>query len=113
MSSRRGIFLCALKSEQNRRAGKRALLAATAISIVDGGGARAEEGDANELLLKKLEKMERRIQSLEAELKQKQSRPPAEAAAKPAAPPASIRSANAAAPSSPPPEKQEPSEKQE
>jgi hypothetical protein len=37
------------------------------------GAAFAADGDANEALLKKLEKMERRIQLLEAELKQKQS----------------------------------------
>jgi hypothetical protein len=88
------------------------LFAATAISIVACGDARAAESDANELLLKKLEKMERRIQSLEAELKQKQSRPSAETAAKPAAASASIRSANATAPASPPPEKQEKAEAQ-
>jgi hypothetical protein len=78
------------------------LLAVTAISIVSSGAASAAEGDANELLLKKLEKMERRIQQLEGELKQKQDRPTADAGAKPAAKSATVRSANAAAPAAEP-----------
>src|ERR1700675_3171162 len=48
------------------------LLAASALSTFTGGAAFAVDGDANDILLKKMEKMERRIQSLEAELKQKQ-----------------------------------------
>ncbi|MGN1289024.1 MAG: hypothetical protein ACI4XG_20935 [Bradyrhizobium sp.] len=75
-------------SLKSRRAG---LLAATALSIVGSGSAVAAEGDVNEALLKKLDKMEQRIQALEAELKQK------EAGAKPATRPVSTRSANAAA----------------
>ncbi len=47
-------------------------LAATALSTFSGGAAFAVDGDANDILLKKMEKMERRIESLEAELKQKQ-----------------------------------------
>src|SRR5258708_28437305 len=47
-------------------------LAATALSTFTGGAAFAVDGDANDTLLKKMEKMERPIQSLEAELKQKQ-----------------------------------------
>jgi hypothetical protein len=47
-------------------------LAASALSTFTGGVAFAVDGDANDILLKKMEKMERRIQSLEAELKQKQ-----------------------------------------
>ncbi|WP_334397194.1 hypothetical protein [Bradyrhizobium sp. AZCC 2289] len=47
-------------------------LAATALSTFTGGAAFAVDGDANDILLKKMEKMEQRIQSLEAELKQKQ-----------------------------------------
>jgi hypothetical protein len=70
------------------------LVAASALWLVGCGGAIAAEGEANNVLLKKLEKMDQRIQLLEAELKQKRSQPPADAAAKPA----SIRSANAAAP---------------
>ena len=74
------------------------LLAATAISIVSSGAASAADGDANDILLKKLDKMERRIQQLESELRQKQDRPAADAGAKPAAKSATVRSANAAAP---------------
>lgn len=61
----------------SRRASHRwcrsALLTATALSIVGVGTARAADGDAdsNQALLQKMEKMERRIQALEAELKQK------------------------------------------
>src|ERR1700730_8486918 len=47
-------------------------LAASALSTFTGGAAFAVDGDANDILLKKMEKMERRIQSLETELKQKQ-----------------------------------------
>ena len=47
-------------------------LAASALSTFTGGVAFAVDGDANDILLKKMEKMEQRIQSLEAELKQKQ-----------------------------------------
>src|SRR5260370_26392630 len=47
-------------------------LAATALSTFTGRAAFAVDGDANDILLKKMEKMEQRIQSLEAELKQKQ-----------------------------------------
>jgi hypothetical protein len=49
-----------------------ALLLATAISVIGSGSAFAE-GDVNEALLKKMEAMEQRIQSLEAELRQKQT----------------------------------------
>jgi hypothetical protein len=69
-------------------------LTATAMTIMS-GAALASEGDANDVLLKKMEQMERRIQSLEAELKQKRAAPAA-ASAKPA--PASPKSANAAIP---------------
>src|SRR5437762_2448007 len=71
-------------------------LGAAALSIV-GGDAFAADGDANAALMKKLEKMERRIQSLEAELRQQQA-PPSDASARPTATPASLRSARAAAP---------------
>jgi hypothetical protein len=57
----------------DRRCWRKALLAATAMSIISCSGARAADGDANEALLKKLDAMEQRIQSLEAELKQKQA----------------------------------------
>jgi hypothetical protein len=67
------------------------------MSIINLSSASAAEGDPNEALLKKLDMMEKRIQSLEAELKQKQSRPPDEAGAKRVAP-ASVKSANAATP---------------
>ena len=52
------------------------LLAASAVSSLTGGVAWAAEGGANDLLLKKMEKMEQRIQTLEAELKQKQAAKP-------------------------------------
>src|SRR5450755_1248339 len=57
----------------DRRCRRKVLLAATAMSIISSSGARAADGDVNEALLKKLETMEQRIQSLEAELKQKQA----------------------------------------
>jgi hypothetical protein len=43
---------------------------ATAMSIICASGAFAADGDVNEALLKKMEAMEQRIQTLEAELKQ-------------------------------------------
>lgn len=52
------------------------LLAATALSILCASSALAAsdgEGASNQILLEKLERMERRIQSLEAELKQKKA----------------------------------------
>jgi hypothetical protein len=49
------------------------LLAASALSSLAGGAAWAAEDGANDLLLKKMEKMEQRIQTLEAELRQKQA----------------------------------------
>lgn len=91
-----------VRSGQIHRSGCARLLMATAVSVVSSGAALAADGDTNELLLKKLEKMEQRIQLLENELKQKQARPPADAAEKPAARSASIRSANATAPSAEP-----------
>jgi hypothetical protein len=102
MSSHRYAGLGASKFELGRNARRAALLAATALSIISSGSAFGAEDGANEALLKKLDKMERRIQALEAELKQKESRTPANASAKPAPPPASVRSANAAAPSTEP-----------
>jgi hypothetical protein len=89
---------------QSRRYLKRtALLAATALSILGCGRAGAADGDSNEVLLKKLEKMEQRIETLEAELKQKQApASPADKSAKSAAAPASPKNANAAAPADQP-----------
>ncbi len=90
------------------------MLAATAISIIGCASAQAADGDANEVLLKKLEKMEQRIEMLEAELKQKQASPAEKQAApsdkstksdnntKSAAAPASPKNANAAGPSDQP-----------
>jgi len=75
------------------------LLAATAISLLSSGAAYAGEGGVDDALLKKLEKMERRIQQLETELKQKQDRPAADADAKRTAKTAALTNANAAAPS--------------
>ncbi len=93
MSAHRYVGLGASKFEYGSRSRRAALLAATALSIIGGGSAHAADDSVNEALLKKLDKMERRIQALEAELKQKESRPSADTSAKPAA----IRSANAAA----------------
>ena len=59
------------------------LLAATAISLVGCGSAWSADGDASDAVLKKMEAMEKRIQSLEAELKQKRI---ADAAGQEAAP---------------------------
>ena len=56
------------------------LLSATAILLVGCSGAWAADGDVNDAVLKKMEAMEKRIQSLEAELKQKRT---ADAAAQP------------------------------
>ena len=59
------------------------LLAATAISLVGCGSAWSADGDAGDAVLKKMEAMEKRIESLEAELKQKRA---ADAAGQEAAP---------------------------
>ncbi|WP_407149619.1 hypothetical protein [Bradyrhizobium sp. ORS 86] len=88
-----------------------ALLAATALSIFTSSSAFAADDGANEALLKKLDKMERRIEALEAELKQKDSRLQADARTKSSARPASVRSANATASSTD--AKQAPGAKQE
>lgn len=71
---------------------------ATAISLLGSGAAYAGEGVANDVLLKKLEKMDQRIQQLEAELKQKRDRPAADADTKRTAKTSALASANAAAP---------------
>ncbi len=57
--------------QRGHRFRRRAWLAASAMSILSCGSAWAADGDANEVLLKKLEKMEQRIETLEAELKEK------------------------------------------
>jgi hypothetical protein len=59
-------------SRFHSRPRRKALLLATAISVIGSGSAFAE-GDVNEALLKKMEAMEQRIQSLEAELRQKRT----------------------------------------
>src|SRR5258708_28882314 len=111
MSLHRYPCLPASKLQGDRRFRRKALLAATAISIIGCASAQAADGDANEVLLKKLEKMEQRIEMLEAELKQKQASPSEKQAApsdkstksdnntKSAAAPASPKNANAAGPS--------------
>jgi hypothetical protein len=67
----------ALSARANRsRLTRSALLAATALSILTTGSALAAtdvDGTSNQALLEKLERMERRIQSLESELKQKKA----------------------------------------
>src|SRR5229473_1347558 len=84
---------------QSDRGSRRTLLAATAMSILSCSNAWAADGD--DALMKKLERMERRIQSLEAELKQKLT-PPSDKSAQLAAVPASPKNANAAVPSDKP-----------
>jgi hypothetical protein len=59
-------------SRFHNRPRRKALLLITAISVIGSGSAFAE-GDVNEALLKKMEAMEQRIQSLEAELRQKRT----------------------------------------
>ncbi len=82
---------------RDRRTRQKVLLAATAISIIGCSGVNAADGDANEVLLKKLEKMEQRIQTLEAELKEKKQTAPSDKSAKSTAA-ASPKNANAAVP---------------
>src|SRR5260370_42055738 len=82
---------------RDRRTRQKVLLAATAISIIGCGGVNAADGDANEVLLKKLEKMEQRIQTLEAELKEKKQTAHSDKSAKSTAA-ASPKNANAAVP---------------
>ena len=73
MSQQRSASQPVFSTRANRRS---RLLAATALSILSTSGAlAATDGDSNsnQILLEKLERMERRIQSLEAELKQKKA----------------------------------------
>lgn len=65
---------------------RRALVAATALSAISCSGAWAADGDANEALLKKMERMEQRMQMLEGKLKQKQATAQVSPATPPAAP---------------------------
>jgi hypothetical protein len=112
--------------QRGRRFRRRALLAASAMSILSCGSAWAADGDANAVLLKKLEKMEQRIEMLEAELKEKKQAPASEKQTSPSdktksdkgaklPDPASVRTANAAATadaSQAPQDKQDPPGKQ-
>ena len=73
MSQQRSASQPVFSAGANRRS---TLLAATALSILTTSSAiAATDGDSNsnQLLLEKLERMERRIQSLESELKQKKA----------------------------------------
>jgi len=96
------------KLQSSRSAGRRVLLAATALSIVGCSSAWAADGDANDALMKKLEKMEQRIQTLEAELKAKQTSPSEKQASssdqskKPATGSASSKATNATVPADQP-----------
>lgn len=75
------------------------LLAATALSGIGSSVGWASDGDANDLLMKKLETMERRIQSLESELKQKNKQAVlSDVNVRSANSPASPRNANAQVP---------------
>ena len=74
MSHRRlscGLVLSSLQ----RLLVRAALVAATALSILGTNTATAAEGDSSQALLEKLEKMEQRIELLEAELKQRKQSP--------------------------------------
>src|ERR1700730_2964391 len=113
--------------QRGHRVWRGALLAASAMSILSCSGAWAADGDANEVLLKKLEKMERRIETLEAELKEKKQASLSEKQTSPSdktksdkgaklPDPALVRTANAVATaetSQDPPGKQAPQGKQE
>jgi hypothetical protein len=81
-----------------RRHARNLFLAATALSMLPMSSAFAADGDAsNEALLKKMEQMEQRIQTLEAELKEKRAASPAKTAAT-ADKPVKTTTASAAAP---------------
>ncbi|WP_236000319.1 hypothetical protein [Bradyrhizobium uaiense] len=97
MSSHHRTGFGASKFELGFRSRRAALLAATALSVFTSGGAFAADDSANEALLKKLDKMERRIEALEAELKEKDSHPQAGVDAKPSSRSASTRSVTATA----------------
>src|SRR6266852_7204260 len=101
MSLHRCLRLPVSKFQRDHCSRRRALLAATAMSIISCSSAWAADGDANEALMKKLEKMEQRIQTLEAELKQKQTSP-SDKSTKSAPAPASPKNANAAVPADQP-----------
>jgi hypothetical protein len=88
MSLHRILHLTASAFSSNHRSRRRAMLAATALTIASCGGTWAADDDVNEALMKKMEAMEKRIQSLEAELRQKQAPAPEKAVA-PAEKPAS------------------------
>jgi hypothetical protein len=84
-----------------RRHARSLFLAATALSMLPMSSAVAADGDAsNEALLKKMEQMEQRIQTLEAELKEKRAASPAKNTAT-ADKLAKTTTASAAAPASP------------
>src|SRR5246127_261740 len=81
-----------------RRHARNLFPAATALSRLPRSSAFAADGDAsNEALLKKMEQMEQRIQTLEAELKEKRAASPAKTAAT-ADKPVKTTTASAAAP---------------
>src|SRR6266702_1656521 len=96
------------KLQSSRCARRRALLAASALTIIGCSSAWAADGDANGALMKKLEKMEQRIQTLEAELKAKQISPSEKQTSssdqnkKPTTASASPKNANAAVPADQP-----------
>ena len=73
MFSRRLVQLPVPMFASTRHFALTTFLVTTAVSIIGCSGARAADGDANEVLMKKLAKMEQRIEMLEAELKQKQT----------------------------------------
>jgi hypothetical protein len=95
MSLQQCLCLPVSKFQSSRCSRRRALLAATALSAISCSSAWAADGDASDALLKKMEKMEQRIQMLEGKLKQKQanaqaapatSPPPTSSNAQPSAP---------------------------
>jgi len=76
------LYDCHFAPAFQRRHARNMLLAATALSMLPMSGALAAEGDvSNAALLKKMEQMEQRIQTLEAELKEKRAAAPAKTSA--------------------------------
>ncbi|HET7889479.1 MAG TPA: hypothetical protein VFL62_24885 [Bradyrhizobium sp.] len=71
MSCGHSLHSSSLFSPWFGRSKRQTLLAATVLSLAGCGSAFAADGEVNEAVLKKMEAMEKRIQSLEAELKQK------------------------------------------
>ncbi|WP_246669175.1 MULTISPECIES: hypothetical protein [unclassified Bradyrhizobium] len=111
MSSQRFSHFPVSTLRWDNRSRRQVLLVSTALAISSCSSAWAADGDANEALLNKLERMERRIQMLEGKLKEKDAiaqassamRPQASPEVKSTAPPRAARAEASIAASSPPP----------